>query len=468
MNLDPTAITISALAIGLIFLNPRWAAYFYFTLSWCYPATLLYGTLPLGVRLSDVYVILLALACARIAPKDILQSWAVRLAILWFISITLGCIVGSLSLNLTGVVKNLRIVGRSLHIPLLTYIVFSVVQSRIEARRMIGAILIAASLASLIGVVQIHAPELTQPWEVPNLKLYARSAEEQADEMEEQDRRADVATGGVSLAVIGFSASFLSLRLLTRDPGMMAKVHYAAATALTFAGMWYTVTRGAILGYVVAMLYSITFFGRRLLTIALICVGVMAMVSQTDFMERLDRRIYGESGSADVLEESAETRFRIWTRMMTRISPHYFLFGRGMIAEYQRLRGTAHSSYVGAIVNTGLFGFIICTCLVVAVWRRGNRLIRSDSDPFMVAVGEGLLMVLIGLLVNGLTAEHFQNAMPLNILFAVFAVVEWRLKEQERNPAVLEETAWTQALAAYSPEAAADYARHNGSAGRPR
>lgn len=433
-------IIAGSIVAAITFLNPRAGAYIFWTLYWCYPTSALHALLPLNMRFDDLFLLYLTLCCLRVAPPDVLASRTFRIALVWFLAIVFGNIVGVLTgpdYLLTAVI---RFVGKSAYVPMVAIVINTVVRNEQDCRRMLIAMGLAAFGSTAIGVVQVRAPELVSIWEVPHDDPSRRLLSETGGiELADETRRASGSQGLNPLAVMGASMVAIGLRIAVNVATSRAKLGASLLMAIGGTALGYTISRGATTGLAVAMLYSLVRFPKRTATLAVIVVGVVLLLSTTDLGQRWGQRVSGE-GIESPLGESAQVRGSLWRLYLEEFSPHYLLFGRGFNAEFVRHGTSVHNTYIGAFAYTGLFGAIVQTWMVFSVFILGSRLARIEHNPLFRALGEALVMLMIALLVHGVASELLQAFQP--VLFTVFAIVDMRLRAHERGEAAAEFSNW--------------------------
>ncbi|MEE8170938.1 MAG: hypothetical protein V3T70_10355 [Phycisphaerae bacterium] len=419
-------IVLATLIALLVFASPRAGFLLFWFVTWLYPTGLLHGILPLNIRLDDLFIIWLTVACIRIMPPDVVTSRSFRIASLWFLSIVLGNMVGYLTAPPYVFQAVVRSVGKAAYVPMLVLVVNTLIRTDRDARRMLRAMLWAGSGAILIGLIQVYAPYVVVWWEVRAVVIGKLSVSEAALQGgDEESRRAMGSLGGL-LAIVGLSFALIGMRQAIHQTSNMAKLAYSVVGLWGVVGLGYTITRGAIAGFAAAMMFGLAFLGRRPATLAVILLGGVVITTQTDLAQRTLSRITGSrlTGRGNVLDGAA-VRSRLWILYLEEWSPHYFLFGRGFIPEMVRHNGAAvHSSYVVALAYTGMFGVIIFAALIMVIINITWKLMQLEYDPFFIAVNEAVILLTIALLVNGISAELWQS--PRTILFPLLAMLDTR------------------------------------------
>lgn len=433
---------LAILVTLLAFVAPKWALFLFWPVTWCYPTSLLYQTLPFNIRFDDVFVIWLSFVSLRALPPDVLASRSFKVALVWFLSITLGCVIGLLGSESYAVRAILRDIGKAMHVPAIAISTLTLIRNERDCRRLLIMIALAGAGSVTVGMVQVHRPELTAWWEIPRTGLGDEAMSEMNIADDSLDVRADGAVGGVVLATIGFSLALLGLRLALQEPATRRKLLYSAVSIIGVVGLGYTVTRGAMAGLAMALMYSLALQSKKGVALALMLLAGAVVVTQTDLVARTMQRIGGREGGAVLVGDAAEVRSKLWIQYLSEWSPHYFLFGRGFTAEFIRHKGAVHNTYIGALAYTGMFGVGVFIWLVVLMFRVPAQLLRADRHPLYVGLAEAQTCVLVAFLVNGVGAELFQAPQP--ILFTLFCLVEarWREIEAQRQLAPVVQAAF--------------------------
>jgi len=419
---------VCGLILVISMVSPRWGGYLLWTAMYLYPTSLMHGKLPLDVRFTDLFIVFLGLACLRVLPPDVLSSRSFRMAALWYGAVLIANLVGFATGPSYMYASATKQVARCLYAPLIVLILNTVIQSHAECRRQLWALYIGALAAIGLAFVQIKRPELVSIFEIPSETIRLTASERVGQDLSETLR----ASGGLSPSALGLlcgTISVVALRILVNASGFVPRLAHGLIAFAALLGIGYTVTRGAILGLMVALLYGIVFLPRRTLMVIGMVTALTVMVAKTDVADRLSKRVSSTEGAG--LSTSFETRLAIWKTFLREPSPHYFLFGRGAIPEFVRIQGSAHSMYIGALSYTGLFGIGVLAWVIIKAWRMGLQLSRSDPDPFTRGMGEGLAMCLLMSLVHGISSDLWSSAeVPI---WALIAMVDWRLRSIERG-----------------------------------
>jgi hypothetical protein len=388
----------------------------------------LYNTLPFAVRWDDAYLVWLTICCLRTMPNDVVRATSVRMAFCWFASILLGNMVGMATGP--GYIRRAVFaeVGKASYILMLVFCIRCTVRDSRQVRRLLIGLSLAAMCGITIGVIQVFSPGLVSIFETPSAEVGRLTLSEKDLDTEETVVRAAGSVGTVFLAVMSMSLALLGMRMILNLSRLREKAYAAVAAGFGAIGCGYTVTRGAILGMLTAICFSTLFMRKRPATIAILIVGAVIVTTQTDVVARVMERVVGGGGSqSTTVERGADTRIAIWFRFLSEFSPHYFLFGRGFTAEFVRVRAAAHSSYIGALSYTGLFGICVLLWVWIKAFAMSRHLQRIDNDGMFLAIAEAAMLIEIALCVNGFTAELWQK--PLLTFFTMVALMDMRKQQ---------------------------------------
>jgi len=427
----------------MAFLTPKWAFYLFWPVTWCYPTSLLYGALPFNIRFDDLFMVWLTIACLRVLPPDVLPSRSFRVALIWFLSITFGAMAGLLTSESYAIRAILRDIAKAMHVPMVALTTCALIRSERDTRSLLVVMALGAAGSFAIGVLQVYRPDLTAFWEIPQTELGMDTESERHIEGGDTQIRAQGAVGGITLSILGFSMALLGLRLALHDAGTMRKLGHSINGLAGLVGLGYTVTRGAMAGLAGALFFSLFTQSKKGAALILIFAGAAITVSQTDVLERMTYRVASKDSDLGSLEAGAAVRGQVWMTYLTEWSPHYFLFGRGFTAELVRHQCTAHNTYIGALAYTGLFGVVALIWVVFMMMHTPLKLLRIEKDPFYLGLTEAFAAMVVAFMVNGLTAELWQQPQP--IIFSLYALVDARLRLHETAATAMTAlpSAWT-------------------------
>lgn len=285
--------------------------------------------------------------------------------------------------------------------------------------------------------------------------------------------RADTTFGNATyLAVFMLFMLFITLYLFIRDrKSLNARWLYGAALVLQFFGLYFTQTRGAILGFlgglIIAAVY-VAFFARgtqwhRMRTWAFWLLGALALVvvlffalKNTSFVQHNDT--LQRFASISLTDKTTQSRFLIWGEAWQGFtqSPKTMLLGWGqenfnfVFNEYynpqmydqEQWFDRAHNMFVDWTVDGGAPAFVLYVSLfLLAAW----AVYRSNLEVPEQAVFIGLLA---GYAFNNLFV--FDNLVSFIYFFAILAFAHG-LSRREPGPMWMQKPLSDRAVAVAAP-----------------
>ena len=253
-----------------------------------------------------------------------------------------------------------------------------------------------------------------------------------------QGGAADVFSGGVlasgravgSFEDANYFASFLQLALLPTLALLLGNfrrnIWLLPFAATTFAGLLFSLSRGATAGFVVGLLLLLAWRRARWVAIAIaaVVIGVTAAganpATQSDYFGTVEQRL---STIGDPTRQSQ--RPEIYAAAVDEAIQHPF-FGlglnqfehaasqRGLVERGDPLEN-AHSIPLSLAAETGLFGV---TAFLIFLGQLAVRTVRAvgTRDSLAYALALGIAASLLGFVVQGLTATQIRT----NILTGTF------------------------------------------------
>lgn len=438
-----TLVIAAWVLAGIITLaRPRFGAILIWFIAWLYPNTLLYGTMPLNIRFDDLWVVLVFLVCFVLPRGHRVPGSALALSIAWTVSIVAGDVVGLFATGGATWESMLKTVGKTLYVPMTTYILITLLDRQDRIEKHLRWFALAAVAAGMLGIAMVHFPNELNAFLIPSYHLETGQTALESVMAQEfvTARRAQGAVGTISLACITLNLSLLSLCMMIYHPKHSGRVFFSVTAVGCLITLAYTATRSAIAGLLAAVIWGIVFTRRRGAFLAIAFVGACAMIYQGGLLERILLRTMGSGGDAPgvTLAEGWRTRADIFVMFLENISPTYFLLGMGKTGVWAEAHATVHNSYIGAVAYGGLFGAIM---LVLVIWRGyvlGKQAAAIQSDWLAQALGTYLLLLLVGMMVQGMGGENFQQTLPMQLYFAAIVFVEARLAQlaQVQQPVV--------------------------------
>jgi len=237
-----------------------------------------------------------------------------------------------------------------------------------------------------------------------------------------------VTTGGITMLMSGFA---LALVLRSRDKNLRLGAGMAALLSATC--LFFTSTRGAWLGFLVALVVLSAAVNWRLLLLlpVLIVVGYFAVPQTQKVRVR---------GFFDPNWESNRNRLT-WWRTGVEIFKHHPIVGIGDVGterEYVKYRrspderpaGHMHNNFLHIAVTLGLVGLAGFTFMLGKIFVFLWRVYRSARDELIAAITLAGFALFLGFNVNGLFEWNFGDQEVVTILWFLvgLAVAGWRME----------------------------------------
>jgi O-antigen ligase len=206
-------------------------------------------------------------------------------------------------------------------------------------------------------------------------------------------------------ALLFVMAFGMAMEYLLGPHGIIKRAIALVLCSAFLGAIFYTNSRGAILGVVVMLMFYFRSRFRSVFALAAAALLVGAILA------------FGPSRMSQVSskESSAHERTWLWEQGLTLLRNNPVLgVGRGQFARRVDLRLIAHNNFVQNFAETGLTGFL-CFCLLLWYSFKGNRLAsdpRFKPPPPIAAQGRILMSVLVGY-----TAVTFFVVMELDLFY---------------------------------------------------
>jgi hypothetical protein len=404
------AVTVWVVLALIAVVRPRFGAILIWFMTWSYPNTLLFGTLPLNARLDDLWVVFMFVVCLISPQSRKTTGLVVWLALAWWLSVLI-------------------------YIPMTAYILSSLLHKPEHLESHLRWMCIAAAVAGAIAIGSVYFPYQFEAF-LPPITLSGMTGVEQVEAVANTEaRRAGGSLGIVPLGMLMMNISLLSLAMVVYRVRPAARTFYATICGACLVTLAYTISRGAIVGLIGAVCWALV-FARRRAAFVLVAIGAsVVLLLQGGLVERVLARFSGGATPyATTFEEGLAGRLDVLRIFIENLSPAFFLTGIGMPSASSHLHATAHSAYLGALVYSGIPGLVV---LVLAIHRGvvlGRRAVRVPADRTSQALGTYMLMLVVGMMVVGLSAESFQLVWPAQLYFAALVFAERGLAQVPAAP----------------------------------
>jgi O-antigen ligase len=171
--------------------------------------------------------------------------------------------------------------------------------------------------------------------------------------------------------------------------GVLARISHIFLSAAYFAGLYFTNSRGAILGVGCAVLFYFFKMKKNFLAFVLAVAFVAAF-----FVFSPSRM--GEMNSS---ESSAHERTWLWEQGLTLLAQHpAFGVGRGQFAKSVDLSLIAHNNYVQNFSELGLIGFFLFIAILWVSWRMAYAVGygSNERESKISCLGRSVCCALVG------------------------------------------------------------------------
>ena len=234
-----------------------------------------------------------------------------------------------------------------------------------------------------------------------------------------------------------FTLILITLFYFIKTPKVRVLIGFVIV--LNMYSLIYTYSRGAYLGFLIALL-AIVWHTRKKLVFLLIPVviifgGVMLNFLPVSVQERFESISAAEDESSR--DASAQSRFVFWGYAYQQFLENPVV-GKGYLTfiEFNPFHMDTHNYYMKLLAEHGIIGFII---FLVILWRAskvGRNLYDESDDPLYKALGIGLFGVVVSFAFSNIFGDRF-TPYPLSAYFYVYLAVSLRalILTREKNPA---------------------------------
>ena len=398
------------------------AAIFMWFAIWLYPNSLMYGSLPLNIRLDDMFLSYACLVCLWRSRGCISSGVTIKLALAWFIIQLVGNLAGAFlsDSNIYGIVK---FMSKSAYVPMTVIIISYALRDKENIQYIVKWICIAGVAASLLGVATVYKPQQFSIFIIPQIGLSTGSYVDALEDVSELSRRAVGSIGIVGTALILLNISLLALSILVfGKKGTTEKWLFGVCFAFCTLGLIYTQTRGAMIAFAAAFLWGLVCSKRRGTFGILLALGTLVIALQGGLIQIIVARFIGETGST--LGGGANVRMGIWEMFIHNFQPIHIPTGVGMYAAYNIYKATAHNTYLGSFIYGGMLGFALLIVVIYKTWNLSGRLLKHHGDLTAIRFGTYLRMLIISMLVVGCSSENFQDTLCMQLFFTGMLIAE--------------------------------------------
>ncbi len=221
---------------------------------------------------------------------------------------------------------------------------------------------------------------------------------------------------------------------------------------ICFRGIMVTFSRAGYLAFAAGM-YAIICFRSRILLFFLVLAtvflffnpaflpeGIRYRMAQTFEKQKTQQIEPGTELNADSLDASAAERLKVWEGAMVMIREHP-IFGIGFYTFEKKILhywiGTkshdAHNNYLLIASEMGVPALLVFLWIIWRIVKNSWKLYKISADPFIKAVGLGMLGGVPSLLISNIYGSRL-NYIEVTCYFWVLAgiIVRWKMSEEEK------------------------------------
>ncbi len=265
-------------------------------------------------------------------------------------------------------------------------------------------------------------------------------------------------------AMVAFIVPLLIGLYFSKKHGLLVQVILIGFMVINFIALYFSYTRAAWLSVVAAVIvwgfihFKIKF--RWLLSLGAV-IGIFIFFSWTSIEQRLAKNKYEHTtenfeqriqSAVNVTTDASNLeRINRWTCAIDMFNERPWVgFGPGTYAfEYARFQrpenltiistnfgdgGNAHSEYLGAMAEMGIFGLVAILALVYAIFYKGIKLYHAwpkEDTEFRVLI-LAMILALTTYFVHGTLNNYLDTdkaSVPIWAICASFITLEYRLKK---------------------------------------
>jgi O-antigen ligase len=395
----------------LIAVRPYWGVLLLWPVLLFYPHALMQDVLPFNIGFDDLYVafVFIVTLVHRLARGEFrFGKWGLFTLAFWLL-IVLSSFYGTAYENIgaVGVGVVVKDVIKRSTIIMVAVIMLNGIDDFDQLLRAARWFFIGAIGLSILAILQFLYPQVVAPFYqmekiAPGAEVWRATG----------TTRGPWEIGGVLGITIVLCVSFLAISrgVLSRFIPLICAILSVVAIILSGSRSGWTLVAVGV--------FTVFIFSKRpiVATVAVISVASVIVVSPL-LVEMIMTRMGRTVTTAGALSESATMRFTIWKETLSNITIGSTIVGLGRVGAFVRYEYSAHSSYVAALVETGIVGICYFILLGVSLWRRTWSHIRLEQNPAMMALWKGIFSANVGVLFYGLTNEAQDMDLVVKTLF---------------------------------------------------
>lgn len=417
-------ITLAALALAAIFVNPKIGAILVWPVILLYPHLYMeqLAWLPWNAGIDDIYMAVFALVV--LVRRNLLAGVPLRVGLTMVGALTYG-VVWTVS-NLHGWTLMPDLLPIEILKPILKYITFlafaygmvHTLDTPSDLRRVSAVFVVVMTLAGV--TVILHQLFPAQFW------IFTSETLQERERIAGEVVRAAGALQNVNTGctVLGMCVLF-ALTQIRSSQTFSRKFLLTACLPILILAIVMTESRSGALAMGVALLGMFAASRHRWYSAALVSFVAMGVMLRPDVVIDYAERIAStySSTAGGQLEQSAAYRINAWRDYAEMSTPAILLLGQGFDVGVERIGLHAHSNYISALFVHGVGGAIWFVVFFFYMFRRAWWVRVHAADP-MKSIASGVIWALIAYLVAGLTLDLLSGAYPRYVVLFFAALIE--------------------------------------------
>jgi len=203
------------------------------------------------------------------------------------------------------------------------------------------------------------------------------------------------------------------------------KLYYLVVSAVLFANLGLTLSRGCYIGIAVAVFIFILFMEKRLITFFSIGIFALPFVLPASVIERL-------ASITNLADSSTSYRISIWQATIRMIKVYWYAgVGQGIDAynavyPYYAFNAVSaphsHSLYLQVMIETGIFGMLVFLAVLVCFSKALVPFFYRTKKLSEKIFAAAMMSSVVGFLVQGVFDYVFYNYKVFLMFFIVLAI----------------------------------------------
>jgi hypothetical protein len=416
-------ILLVFLAVGLVLVWPKLAAYLVWPVVFVYPHLYLnrMELLPWNIGIDDIFIcvtaVIVIVRCNLLGGRPLRFGLALIGVLGYVIVWTVAHLSGWSIMPDLLPVDVLKPVLKAFVFVLFVYLLVHLIDDERDLRRISVVYVLTFTAAGVTVILHQLFPD--------QMLIFASGKEELYQRWFGEAPRAvgslmNPNTGAVVLAM----AAVFAIRMMTLTPSAFGKLGLLVCVAIMGGAMVLTESRTGAAALVVVLLAMVVGSRSRLTAAGILAFGVLAILVRPalfmDFQERIQAAYNPEAGQFDA---GVQARIDTWAEYWRQSTPQVWLLGQGQLVPTMQFGYHAHSSYVSALLVHGIGGLAWFILFFGTLARRGWRSVRIANEPvrtICAAVLWGLAIWAIA----GLALDLLVTFNPRYVVFFYAVLIE--------------------------------------------